>query len=90
MVFLSYPATDKVFLALKLPGLSGLGSRYELSSNLGRSNGCHDDRAEESHITIPNVLISHAALLSYGQLSRASPHGDELTYMWKRTPSRSL
>lgn len=33
--------------------------------------------------------VSHGAVLSYGQLSRASPHGDELTYMWKRTPSRS-
>lgn len=44
----------------------------------------------KSHISAATELISHAAVLSYGQLSRASPHGDELTYMWKRTPSRSL
>lgn len=41
-------------------------------------------------MTVTSVLISHAAVLSYGQLSRASPHGEQLTYMWKRRPSRSL
>ena len=30
------------------------------------------------------------AVSSYGQLSRASPHGEELTNMWNSTPSLSL
>lgn len=36
----------------------------------------------------PSILQSE--VISYGELTRPSPQGDVLMYMWKRTFSRSL
>jgi len=35
-------------------------------------------------------MILHSDVISYGEFTRASPQGEELMYMWKRTFSRSL
>lgn len=35
-------------------------------------------------------IILQSEVISYGELTRASPQGEELMYMWKRTFSRSL
>lgn len=62
--------------------------RLHINHNEAENLWEYEDKATNFPIA-SSKQFSLAAVVSYGQLSRASPHGDELTYMWKRTPSRS-